>query len=297
LKVSKPNLESADLLFGRKEVEFYNAIASTMDNPPLARCYDAVYVPDTGQSHLLLDDLSETHFQPEPPLPPSNLHCEQLMDCLARFHAHWWEHPRLGTDIGELANQGPSSEEILRFPYSMRETEEMFSGFVDFLGDRLSIARRKLYEQVLSAWPFPGLAERLIERRSLTLVHGDAHVWNFLYPRHPEHDRVCIIDWHEWGISLGTNDLAEMIGLWWYPERRARMEEPLLRRYHDRLLAHGVADYSWERCWDDYRLSAIGNLFCPVWMQAEGRPPSTWWPVSERVVLAFQDLECANLLE
>jgi hypothetical protein len=297
LKVSKPDLQPADLWMGRKEVEFYNTIASTMDDPPLVRCYDAVYAPDTGQSHVLLDDLSETHFQPEPPLPPSDLHCKRLMDCLASFHAHWWEHPRLGTDIGELANEATSIEGVLRYPYSVDETEEMFSGFVDFLGDRLPIARRRVYEQVLSAWPFPGLPERLSERRGLTLVHGDAHVWNFLYPRHPEHDQVYIIDWHEWGISLGTNDLADMIALEWYSERRARLEEPLLRRYHDQLLAHGVEDYDWERCWNDYRLSVIRILFFPVWMHAGGRSSVTWWPMLERVILAFQDLECVNLLE
>ncbi len=37
LKISKPNLRPADLLYGRKEVEFYNTIANAMDDPPLAR--------------------------------------------------------------------------------------------------------------------------------------------------------------------------------------------------------------------------------------------------------------------
>jgi len=297
LKISKPNLKPADLLCGRKEVEFYSTIAKAMDDPPLARCYDAVYAPDTGRSHVLLDDLSETHFRPQPPLPPSRPDCERVMDCLAKFHAHWWEHPRLGTDIGRLSNGETSHAENLGFPHSLRETEEMFPGFVDFLGDRLSTARCRLFEKVLSSWPFSILSERLNERRGITLIHRDAHAWNFLYPRNPEHDRVRIIDWHEWGIGMGTNDLTEMIVLWWYPEHRARMEESLVRRYHRQLTEYGVEGYDWEQCWNDYRLSASRILLYPIWMHAEGRSPTFWWPVLERGILAFQDLECVELLE
>ncbi len=295
LKVSKPSLTPIELLMGQKEVEFYNLIASDMQDPPLPRCFDAVYAPDTGKSHVLLEDLSKTHFQPQAPLPPSERHCELLMDSLARIHAHWWEQPRIGTEKGTSGEEA-SIEEILGFPYSIGETEEMLPGFVDFLDDRLSSTRRSAYEKVLSSWPFPKLLERLNDRQGLTLVHGDAHVWNFLYPRDAEHGRVYVIDWHEWGISLGTNDLVETIVLWWYPERRERMERKLLRRYHTLLLEHGVENYSWEACWDDYRFSVIRILFSPVWMHAEGRPPSLWWPMLENIVLAFQDLECIELL-
>jgi hypothetical protein len=296
-KISKPDLTLADLLYGKKEVEFYTTIANTMDDPPLACCYDAVYAPDTGRSHVLLDDLSETHFQPRPPLPPPLPDCERVMDCLASFHAHWWEHPRLGADIGQLSNEEDSNAENLGFPHSLHEIEEMFSGFVDFLGDRLSVARRRLYEQVLSAWPFSRLSKRLNERQGITLIHRDAHAWNFLYPCNPEHDRVRIIDWHEWGIGLGANDLTELMVLWWYPERRARMEEPLVRRYHRQLVERGVEDYDWEQCWSDYRLSASRILLYPIWMYAGDRPPTFWWPILERGILAFQDLECIELLE
>jgi hypothetical protein len=290
LKVSKPDLASADLVYGKKEVAFYNTIASAMDDPPLARCYDAAYAPDTGKSHVLLADLSETHFQPPHPLPPSRADCERVMDCLARFHAHWWEHPRLGTDIGKLAREETLNAEWPKCPPSRRETEEMFPAFVDFLGDRLSGARRALYEKVLAAWPFSRLQERLNERRGITLIHNDAHAWNFFYPRDPTQDSVRIIDWHEWSIDLGTNDLTELIVLWWYPERRARMEESLIRRYHRQLMAHGVEGYDWEQCWNDYRLSAARILLYPIWMHAEGRSPAFWWPILERSILAFQDL-------
>ena len=154
-----------------------------------------------------------------------------------------------------------------------------------------------LYEKVLSSWPFLKLSQRLAERRDATLIHNDAHAWNFLYPRNPSQDSVCIIDWHEWGIGLGTNDLTEMILLWWYPERRARMEKKLVRRYHFQLMEHGVGGYDWGKCWNDYRLSAIRILLYPVWMHSEGRPLTFWWPILEKGMHAFQDLGCIELLD
>lgn len=48
---------------------------------------------------------------------------------------------------------------------------------------------------------------------------------------------MCIIDWDGWNVDRGTMDLAYMIGLHWYLERRAQLEQPLVRWYHQRLLA------------------------------------------------------------
>ncbi len=294
LKVSKADLKSADLLYGKREVEFYNLIAKEMPDPPLVNCYAAVYQPESGRSHILLSDLSQTHFQPPSPLPPERPACELAMDAMARIHAHWWEHTRLSKD---LRKHSLSKLNSFGLPHSLEETEAMFSKFVDYLGDRFSAAQRQIYERVLTAWPFQILAERLSKHSGITLIHNDAHAWNFLYPVDPEHDRVCMIDWQEWDVNLGTNDLAEMMVLWWYPEHRVRLEEALVRRYHQQLVKHGVKRYEWDHCWNDYRLSALRILLYPVWMYAEGRSPTFWWPILEKSTKAFQDLGCERLLK
>jgi uncharacterized membrane protein YfcA len=143
LKLSKDGFDS-DIAarFGKRESEFYNVIAKSMDDPPSATCYDAAFSPDTGKSHLLLADLSETHFQTDWPLPPSKPHCEAVLDSLAKFHASWWDHPELGKSIGKF----PSSGSIDEYIQSM---EKKFAGFVDFLDDRQSADRRRLFERVL----------------------------------------------------------------------------------------------------------------------------------------------------
>ena len=289
LKILKPEFSSD---FGRKEIEFYSNVADAMIDPPVVRCYDAVYSEETGGAHLLLDDVSETHFTVGNVKSDADTkrYCEQVMDCLAEFHAFWWDHPRLGKDIGTLLTE----EGLIN---GIPGTERTVSGFVEYLGDRLSVERRRLYKKIISAQP--ALFKRLTRGKDLTLVHGDAHLWNFLCPGNPNKGKVCIIDWQFWHPSIASTDLAFMIALHWCPERRRLLEKDLIERYHNGLLEHGVANYNWDDCWNDYRLSVIiMDLFVPVWQWSLfGMSEDVWWSNLENAMLAFEDLGCAELLE
>lgn len=269
------------------EVVFYTSVAPEMPDPPVVRCYDAAYSSATGRSHLLLEDLTATHRQPSPHLPPTFAESEREVDALAEIHAHWWEHPRLGKDIGRLLSEGDVDA-------MARRSASDFARFADFLGDRLSPARRRLYEQVIAAFPQPWV--RLTAAKGLTLTHGDAHYGNFLHPREPDGGRTYIIDWQLWHPHIGPRDLAFMMTLFWYPEHRARMEETLLRRYHRGLVARGVGAYTWEECRDDYRWSALRNIFIPILQWSRGLPGWLWWSQLEKSLAAFEDLRCIELV-
>lgn len=277
---------------GRKEVDFYCTVANAMSHAPAVRCYDAVYCPRSDRSHLLLDDMSATHSRPEFPLPPLNRHCDQLIDRVVQLHAFWWNHPRLGGDIGVFPD-----DEFVRQHFE--KLEKAWCGFADFLGDRLPPERRRLYEVVLSSWPklWQQRRGRFANVSNITLIHGDLHCLNVLFPHSPPKGDVYLIDWENWRVSVGTDDLAYMIALQWSPERRSRMEMNLLRRYHTTLLRHGVTHYDWEDCWCDYRLSVVRQLFVPVLLWLHELPPDAWWPHLENAALAYQDLTCAELLE
>jgi hypothetical protein len=288
LKVSRPNLSRAiSSELNRKEVEFYHAIAPAMINPPFIRCYDAAYSFEYDRSHLLLDDLSETHFQPESPRPPSKLYCELAVECMAQLHAHWWEHPRLGKEIGKLFDESGLNAFV-------RKVEENVISFVNFLGDGLSAERRKIYDQLLaSKYKIWG---RLTDAAGLTVTHGDAHWWNLLYPYDMGKHQVRLFDWQLWHVDVGARDMAYMIALGGYAERRVVMEKNLMRRYYDSLIAHGVRNYTWDDCWNDYRWSAIRNLNIPIIQWSEGRSTELWQANLERAMFAYQDLGCAELL-
>ena len=45
---------------------------------------------------------------------------------------------------------------------------------------------------------------------------------------------------------------------------RRQVEEDLVRSYHERLVAAGVGDYGWDRCWADHRYGTWHGVFMAV---------------------------------
>jgi len=289
LKLPLPDNE-ASLKMGKDEVFVYNMLTKAMNDPPVVPFFDAVYSPSSQRWQILMEDLSNSHFQPEVPVPPSRRHCELCVETLAQFHAFWWEHPSLGAEIGQILDTETLTEIVAQIRKNL-------SSCIDYLGDRLSPNRRRAYEEAMEFAP-PFFMRRLTSIERNTLIHGDAHMWNFLHPKDPEKGRAFLIDLATSNrIRPPTNDLAYMIALQWYPERRALMEESLIRHYHSSLVSFGVKGYAWEDCWLDYRRSVISHMFTPVFQWAGGQIPATvWWHNLERISEAYKDLNCAELL-
>jgi hypothetical protein len=287
LKLPIPEVQASREML-REEVRFYRTFGSDAQLP-IVHCFDAQHSEENGLSHLLLQDLSDTHSNPPPPLPPTLGQAETMVDALLRFHLRWWDGPELGVQIGERWQAG-SIEQAVQF------TLNHFARFRDLVGERWSAVRWQLFDVVLYNWP--RLLERLVDQPNLTLIHGDAHVWNCLLPNHPAQDPAYLVDLCTCRVRPPTNDLAYMMALMWFPDVRARWERPLLERYHDGLLAAGIEHYSWQDFMHDYRFAVIVHLFTPVFQAAgDGVGPTTWWYSLERILAAFHDLKCEQLLE
>lgn len=273
---------------GRRECAFYSTVAAVSPPGLLPRCYEASAPPE-GAWHLLLEDLTETHQAPTDwPVPPPAEQSDRIIEAHARFHAHWWDDPRLGVSAGVfLDTSGALDAHLARFAKD-------FSSFVDRLGDRLSPERRAVYEGLLAA--APRLLARYRSHEDLTIVHGDAHMWNVMLPRDPADPGLRLIDWDAWRIDVATDDLAYMMALYWTPERRRRLERHSLERYHTTLVAHGVNGYDFAALWRDYRESVLWQITTPVWQAAHKLAPVIWWNNLEHVMLAIDDLGCRELL-
>jgi hypothetical protein len=96
--------------------------------------------------------------------------------------------------------------------------------------------------------------------------------------------------------NAATDDLAYMMAMLWYPDRRRLMEQPLLDLYHLALQRHGVTRYDRQALANDYRLSVLWLIARPVMQAANNVPPRVWWNNLERILLAVDDLGCRDLL-
>jgi len=131
---------------------------------------------------------------------------------------------------------------------------------------------------------------------NVTVIHGDAHTSNMMLPKDSATHTVILIDWQLWDINIPPMDLAFFIALHWNPRRRALLELPLLRRYHQQLMTCGVEDYAWEAVWNDYRRGVITASLIPIGQFRRNSPAGVVWFGLQDSLAAFEDLNCAELL-
>src|SRR5260370_8216620 len=130
-----------------REISFSRTVAATGTTGLAPRCLEAVEATDNSAWHLLLEDLTDSHFiATEWPLPPTSVQCESIVQALARFHAAWWDSPLLGASVGawydpDAVNQG------------LRAFAEHFPPFTDRFGEFVPPERRSLYHLLLHQPP------------------------------------------------------------------------------------------------------------------------------------------------
>ena len=145
------------------------------------------------------------------------------------------------------------------------------------------------------------LIARAADDNGFTLIHGDVGENNVLVPRAGDRP-IYLIDRQpfDWSLTvwLGVYDLAYAIVLDWDTADRRRHEMQLLRHYYDQLITLGVEAYSWERLYDDYRLSVAICVYVAIeWCRGGINHEWThiWLPKLQRSLTACDDLNCREL--
>ncbi|RIK24212.1 MAG: hypothetical protein DCC51_01170 [Anaerolineae bacterium] len=281
-----------DETFGPSEVNYYTRDYLDLAGAPIPRCYDALFSEEERRYHLLLDDLSETHIEAKHREPTLEYGLD-LAEAFACLHAHRWRARR----FGEFGDRLPAEEQIARF------VEVARPGAGHILGEFSSELKPHwpaAIDEILRFHP-AAMINRARDDNGFTLIHGDPNWNNILVPRNAGKP-IYLIDRQpfDWSLTvwLGAYDLAYSLVLDWDVYKRRRHETAVLRHYYDQLLARGVADYSWEKLWDDYRLSVAICVYVAIeWCRGGINHAWThvWLPMLQQALTACDDLNCREL--
>jgi len=234
------------------EVRFYQQLA-----PELAVSTPAVFHsdidPDTASFVLLLADAAPA------------TQGDQLAGCtpevaevaiaeLVRLHAPRWGDPTLA-EIPWLHRDREQSRQFLLMLLPM-----LWTGF------------RERYESTLTTWTVQA-GEVLMahletylfaDTEPWSVMHGDYRLDNLLFDPSAGGAPVTVVDWQTVSHGPALQDVAYFIGAGLLEQDRREVEQSLVRRYHDALVAAGVADYDWDRCWQDYRRGTWAGLVMAI---------------------------------
>lgn len=254
---------------------------------PFVTYYEAVYDVNTKSSHLLREDLSQTHFKADSEAPTTC--CEQVMDGWALLHATWWEHPQLASLVGALA----TNELMAGY---LQEAQQNLPRLLETMAAHLSPAQKTVLQLVPTKWPERRYVRNLAGQ-GVTLAHHTASPAVVLFPHDPAAHQIKLTTWEPWRVGNGTLDTAYYMAFWWPQAARSELEMPMLHHYYQRLVAYGVDGYSWDDCLYDYRASIIRLLLQLIQSWKPIYQNNWYWQAMMRGLIAFADWDCAELLK
>lgn len=279
MKVGKPECFHA----ANNEAAFYERARRGGPKDVLLTCFGSAVDESAQSAVILLEVKRDTRAIENWPALPDPATLEQLVRVFATVHARWWNSPELNTPDGNRLASAIG-----------RAKSEVLQPFFDEMADDLSRDRRTTLERLADRYPRV-LNARIDATQRQTLVHGDGHFWNFLYPNDATASPL-LIDWQAWMVQFGTWDLAYMIGLHFDSEQRRRFEASLLRTYLSKLHECGIG-YDYDDLRYDYRLLIAGLVFAPVAQRSNGLPAQVWRYYLDRAFSAFDDLDCRAFLD
>jgi hypothetical protein len=274
--------------FYEREVRFYEAAAERSPLRTAAR-YASAFDDEGGSGDflLLMEDLAGRTVHDQVAGCPAG-DAERDLQGLAAHHAAWWDSPELASMSWAVRVCDPPNPQAL-VPALRQSWPIIESRFADCLRGPMFEAAKRMPDAVVP------LMERL-SQPPVTLLHGDHRLDNLFFSA----DDVATLDWQITGTGRGAYDVAYFLSQSVVAEERKRVEHDLVRAYHDALVAHGVRGYSFEDCWEDYRMA---TLFVSVYPLNAGavdlvndRAVELFTAMLERSVAAILDLDALELM-
>jgi hypothetical protein len=266
------------------EARFFADLAPTMPVDLPACWYAGTDGQPTGQSIVVLDDLSAAATFGVPTRPLTVDQASATLELMARWHAHYWAGRRL-----DAAPWLTTGSPVLRHVIDILTSEEHFAHHMglpkaetvpDPLRDPLTVrnAMRRLWD--------------LDDADTVTLLHGDTHIGNMYFERDGS---PRFLDWQSAMKGPWSHDVANFLaGALTVQDRRAD-ERGLLAGYLDQLRGHGGPGIPPDEAWLAYRRHVLHG-FLWVLTPEEMQPAANTAAMAARYSAAADDLEVLNAL-
>ena len=233
------------------EVAFYRDLAESVE-VSRPHCWLADVEPGTANVLLLLEDIDGA--VPGDQIAGCGLdEARMAMIEAAKLHGPRWGDPSLH-DVPWLeakANNGlvPGPVVGMLWPtfverYGLSLTEQSME-----VGTRLAAA------QTWAADPREG---------PLTVCHTDYRLDNMLFGDPAGPRPLTVVDWQTVQLNSGPADVSYFLSAAVPPAERAKIEHEMVGLYHERLGGYDVGNYTFDRCWEDYRRHSFSGFFMAV---------------------------------
>jgi thiamine kinase-like enzyme len=232
------------------EFQFFKQLATKVgDLAP--KCYAAEFSGISKNFVLLLEDLADLRLGEALVSNPDD--SQLMLEKIAPFHAHWWDHPGLDTFDWMLNRGKDQCREIFSMlrPQLMTTLSAAEKQFKSSMPDKAWRAYEKylarmdeIFEYDIDNTPYP-----------LTIYHGDYHYQQCFFPT-DINPRFAVVDWQIASIGPAAIDVARVL-LALSPEDRRTHEKSLVENYYKTLKEYGIKGYSLEQLWECIHISSF----------------------------------------
>ena len=233
--------------FYLREINFYKEVATSL-NIRVPHPYYA----DSGANGLPFILLIEEIVGARCPDQITGITVDEtrrILDVVATLHARFWDSP----DLETMSWLPPMNNPLYKSGRDMAIAR--LPEFRSKFADRVSPAFMDVIERACNE--YPNLLDHLTALDHLTFTHTDCRAENYLFGGSAGADTVTMIDFQLSTRHMGPWDVANLVTGSLSPELRRTCEMDLLRSYYDKVVSLGVKNYSFERCYLDYKRSLL----------------------------------------
>lgn len=247
------NREVAKILdFYQRESDFYNNLSNKC---PIATplSYFSAVNRETYDCVFIMEDLGEITISDQV-AGASKEQAYHSIEVLADMHGKWWNVD----DDYPWAYDFHCDEELvkLRDMIYLPALEPAIEKFSEHISDPMKEVMRRVgnnYDKMF-----------VPVRSNCTFLHGDYRLDNIAYKEKDGVMASTVLDWQICGKGVAVFDVAYFLCQSLSPDLCEQLEEDLVRTYHQRLTRNVAVDYSFDQCWNDYKIWVLFCLIYPV---------------------------------